>query len=308
MLRIVIPSKNRPQQLRLLLLSIKKFFPLHLAARISIYYAYSSLRYKTGYDKLFSEQIVSLWKNEEGASCLTPKESIESISNSNYKYTLLLTDDSIFYRPCILTKEIIEKVFQNPNLLTFSLRLGLNTTNLDYATCKIVEPPIAQIDHNYGNNIILWNWQKRRAGHFGYPIGLDGTIIETVELARLTKDVERNQYRQWEGNISDYAKRFDKCQTVAFDKSCVVNIPVNQVVSDLHLKNGIFCPYSTEALNDLYLDDIVIDFNRLFNQKFSGLGVSDSFTKDSYTECDTVQREFRFPFRKHKWWDKWVGL
>lgn len=279
MIKIFIPSKNRPQQLRLLLLSIKKFFPLDLVNSINIYYVSTNDRYQLGYEKLQNEVKCDkfIWTKQK-----TVKEDIEHFLSLGHEYTLLITDDSIFYG-LVHNLEFVLKQLENPTNLAFSFRLGQNTQIIDYTNKNSLEAPL-DLTEPVADNIMRWNWLKHKNGHFGFPIGLDGTLIKTSILHRLTIDVEHDTYRAWECGLHVLAKRETVLlHNLCYHTSVLVNIPVNQAADALRLNNAIYHNYSLDSLNDLYLDDIVIDLDRLLEREFK-------------TPAVTVQGEYRFPF------------
>lgn len=279
--KVFIPSKDRPQQLRLLLKSMELYLSPEFMADIFVCYAYSNDEFKAGYDKLFAEKKWKIRLAHESS----PKSTIDYICSLDPELNLLLlTDDSVFYQPCKLSLEDLK--YFNDNYLTFSLRFGENTTIIDYLNPQSREKWAYTTD----KGLMDWSWKEHKSGHVSYPIGLDGSIIKIKNLKKLTREVERNNYRQWEGNISALAKRFEvPIRTLAYKRSCVVNNPVNQVVDAGVLKNGIKFNYPLKTLNDLYINDgIIIDVRRTLPR-------SDT--------VNSVQMEFPFFFRKQMWYD-----
>lgn len=294
---LFIPTKDRSSQLRILLQSIRDNLPTDEIDEILIYWAASNEEFNLGYAQLQAEKIVkATWMKES-----TPLNTIDTIVNNTASYILLITDDSFVYEHVPSLRPAINILDDHDDILTFSLRLGQNTTVVDYTKLDRPESNVEDllqphkcVDKTKRNNtpgVFTWNWKATRIPHFSHPISLDGTIIGLDDLKMLTLDAEHNNYRQWECCISDYVRRFDKNFHACFERSSVVTIPINQVVQAERLTDGVFNGISTDTLNIKYINGQVIDYHRLL--------------KETEYCVDTPLKEFQFWFRQSRWYD-WI--
>lgn len=304
---VFIPSKDRPQQLRLLLKSICLNLPAEEMHHIKVFYKATSDSYRQGYTKVmkeFENSIPYVEFFDEDTFKGGTKESIEWFTQiCMSKYILLLTDDSLVYRYIRTLKSPISLLDEHKNILTFSLRLGHNTNIVDYTNYNRPESDVDSLlqahkcydkdIRSHAEGVYTWNWKTTRIAHFSHPISLDGTIIRTEDLKMLTRDAEHGSYRQWECCLSDYVRRFDKNLHGCFYDSHVVTIPVNQVVAADKLTDGVHFPRSPEELNKDFLAGKVIDIHTLM--------------REAEYYVDTPLKEFPFVLRKQRWYDRFIG-
>jgi hypothetical protein len=275
--------------------------PMDEISSVLIGYKYSTHEFREGYEKLRQEKILPNidWCFE---FCAT-KNFIDDILSFESKYILLLTDDTFVYRNVLSLKPALEILDDHKNILTFSLRLGHNTNIIDYTKLDGEEQNVDNLLENHKcidktkkvdcDSLYTWNWKTTRIPHFSHPISLDGTIIRREDLKMLTADAEHNNYRQWECCISDYVRRFDKNLHACFYDSHVVTIPINQVVEADKLTDGVHFPLSTTEMNEKYLAGWVVDYHALLRTTEYGV--------------NTPLKEFKFEYRKQRWYDWWLG-
>lgn len=298
---LFVPSKDRPSQLRLLLQSLKNNLPLDEIDEIIISHTHSNENFAQGYSKLYQENIIKAnWVIEAHS----PKISIDAFLNGcKTQYVMLITDDSFVYRYIPTFRPAISLLEEHKNVLTFSLRLGFNTTVVDYTRPDRDESDVDSLltkhecinkdKRKHAEGVYTWNWKSTKIPHFSHPISLDGTIIRLDDLKMLTADAEHNNYRQWECCISDYVKRFDKNLHGCFEHSSVVTIPINQVVDADKLTDGVHFPLSTKSMNDKYLSGWNIDYWSLI--------------RECEYYVDTPLKEFPLTYRRSRWYDKFIG-
>lgn len=206
-------SKDRPAQLDLHLLSLRKHFP-NLYKKTAALYRSTESRYEEGYEmcvryhpkvafvreKNFRAQVLS-WIPEEGAA-------------------MLLCDDDVFYREIPRTSLDPEEHLENdPETLCFSLRLGSHTR-----TCY----PLRREQRIPFSTYPQWVWARAEAD-FAYPGSCDGHVFRSRQLHTL---LAANQPAWASPNeLEDHLNR--SCQTAllpymrCYDQSVLVGVPVN---------------------------------------------------------------------------------
>ena len=251
MFNSLIFTKNRASQLRLLLESIKK--NADGIFNINVLYKHTTDEFKKGYDKLREENILPniTWIEETSF-----KEQVVKFLDSDYEFSLFFTDDDIIYNP-IKNKEEISKAFEDDDLLTFSLRLGLNTKFCYMLNCDNVLIPLEQKE-----KAIIWDWTK----HFSdsaYPLSVDGHIFKTEDIKNFSKNINYNNPNSYEGALQIF-DNFPKYKMAAFLNSCLVNTPINMVQNVFeNNRQGDKYGIKPEELNTKYLNDEIIDFEKL---------------------------------------------
>lgn len=273
---VFLPSWNRPAQLRLLLESIKVNCP-HLFDDINIYFDGDHDDYLRGYDKLMKEEILpNVWwygKQETHA-----RDMYHTLNNEKYKYVLIVTDDSVFYRPITHKIEDLTNLLED-NVCCFSFRNGVNTTVVDYTRPTEIIEYVSAVP--LPNDLMVWNW-KQHTNHYGFPAALDGSLFNRKYIRQTTWDAVKDDfdYRKWECIVNERIRGTSRVLNAGFATSALVNIPCNQVSGGPYCKNGEMHKYTAKELNDLYLQDQVID---LENMDFSNI--------------HSVQQELPFVFK-----------
>lgn len=266
---IFIPSYNRPAQLHLLLRSIFTFFPVHnsFSYDIRIYYQATNDIANAGYEKLIQN---TSWSSVRFyPKFKTHLEDVRhALYDNKYSYFWFITDDSIIRDDIPLSNNLLHQTFQYKDIICLSTRSGLNIPNVIWNDSSREVHTI----ENYKSlsyNTIGWPWRNQSNSHFRHPIAIDGTLIPCSYLKELIeKSGWCSDYRAFECNLND-AMRVShgyKEYCASFINSKLVNIPANQVVQG-HDYSGKFHKYTTDELNQKYLDGFVINLYKILEQK-----------------------------------------
>lgn len=235
MLNLLIFSKNRACQLEMLIRSIKQHLKFKTDYVITVLYKETE-EYKLSYDFLKTKNSV---KDVVFVKETSFQEDFLTILKY-YKYTCLLTDDSLFFRD-------VNFIILPEHNETFSFRLGYNTIVQDH-TVPTLQP--ALIPDGILENIIYWNPQKYPPYYnYGYPYSFDGHIYlsENLEQA-LNKHVYKST-NDIEGILSGKRHLIDKIYS--YTHSRLVNIPCNNL-SGLTTA-GAFHSYTMKDLDNLFM-------------------------------------------------------
>jgi hypothetical protein len=261
LLNVIIFSKDRPMQLHLLLESILKNSKIDNCL-INVLYKSSNDEYNRGYNTIRDLFPQFHYKREESF-----KEDLLSLfSDSNY--TMFLTDDDIIYKSLKLTKDELHNIFEISDSNCFSLRLGLNTTNCytmqrlnkleNYKTHSFIH------DTDLIEPIISWKVSDG-TNDYAYPMSVDGHIFKTDFIKNLCEVLEYTNPNLFEGFLSHFGK--PEMIISSYQHSKLVNSPINRVQETFENLSGLKYKYSVEDLNEMYLDGVCFDFNKMkFNE------------------------------------------
>jgi len=255
-LSIVIFSKDRATQLDLCLKSIYKNLS-SLSEHWSIYviYTFSSEDFEDGYNELVKE-----YYSKSKSIYFFPeykykgfKKTLEYCMKHWEDQVLFFTDDDIVYRKF---EHAYSNISTEESFCT-SFRLGTNTFVQDQYTnsnCLVPDEVIM------GDGIIrTWNWKKQRKDtNFAYPFSVDGHMLPS----NLAKKIINNTPKYYnpnslEGKAQNYMQDdIDNLpeEMSCFEKSYVINTPLNRVQETCHNRAGKFFGSTPEELNKKFLE------------------------------------------------------
>jgi hypothetical protein len=239
----VVFSKDRPMQLDACLRSILRHAPYR--GSITVVYRATTERFRQGYAQLDVDTRVRLVP--QGADFRT---DVLAVLHEARDLIVFHTDDDLFFR----------KPPRAPLLpdgcASFSLRLGENTTHC-YAFAQ--DQPLPE--RVLVDDFIVWNW-KRAQLDFAYPLSLDGHLFDTDRLRTLLGGATFRDPNELEEELHLRRHRAPRLM-VAFRHSCVVSVPVNIVTDSMVNRSGADPRYAPGTLNDLFLEGVRIDLDRL---------------------------------------------
>lgn len=243
MLNALIFSKDRECQLDLLIRSIKQLWIDRADFKLSVLYKYSNEQYKKGYDRTINRHPDLNYIIELPGEF---KKQVVSEINPE-RFTTFFVDDDVFKeRFEFKCKEVLD-LDKNEEIACLSLRLypGINYCY----TMRINTPPPKLINKN------CWIC-KGTLGDWNYKMSVDGHIFRTKDIIKLITGLDYKNPNTFEGTLACH--ELNNPLMMCFEKSVIMNIPVNKVQS----VNGNHCGnISAEYLNTKFLEGCVIDLD-----------------------------------------------
>jgi hypothetical protein len=264
LLNAIVFSKDRPMQLHLLLESILTNFNVE-DYKLNILYKASNDEYDRGYNTVRDLFPQFTYKKEESF-----KEDLLSLFNES-QYTVFFTDDDIIYNSLRITNDDLFNIFQFSNCFCFSLRLGLNTTECytmqKFNTIKKHNTHSFYHDINLIEPIISWKVGDA-TNDYAYPMSVDGHIFKTDVIKSFCEFMDYYNPNIFEAFLS---KAVTGDMVIAsYEHSKLVNTPINRVQDTFQNLSGLKYGYTSEDLNEMYLDGIRIDLKKMNFEKIIG--------------------------------------
>lgn len=253
---LVIFSFDRPLQLYALLESVEN----HLCniGTVEVIYRYSSDQFKQGYAEV--QKKFGQARFVAQSSVLPYQDfkrlTMEAIDRGTSKYILFAVDDIIVTDSVDLSSCI--DAIEKHNAYGFYLRLGKNIT-YSYINEQILkQPKLEHIEHG------VYAWRFADGVHeWGWPNSLDMVIYRKKEVISMFEQlsVEQSKTPNLLEGFWDYRFKFPKKTGLCFEKSKIVNVPVNlvqEIWQTRHMNS-----YSTKELLELFKQGKKIDISKL---------------------------------------------
>lgn len=276
---VIIFSKDRPLQLHATLTSFCRHCVDSTSASVTVLYRASSEDFVRAYQDLCRQefQFARLtWLEEQqfkrdllalfGLS-LSPthwlRAALDFVSRrpatSVDDFVLFLVDDTIFVRPFSLA-QMKHALCAFPKALAFSLRLGRNTKRCYTQRCSQQSPSFHSVERDY----LLFRWVGGE-GDFGYPLELSSSVYRAQDIRLLLYGLPYGNPNRLEQGLSLCSRLFrrGKPDLLCYEESVAFCAPINKVQSVLDNRAGVDEHYSSESLNQRFLQGERIDVERL---------------------------------------------
>ena len=243
---ICIFSRNRPLQLHALLKSIQ--------TRVM---SYGNITILHRYDEEYSaalEEVKQQFPNCNFSEDNNFKDQVCDFLSTGGDHCFFLVDDIVFRKEIDL--RVCENILKhNPNVLTFSLRLGLHL-NYCYPMQEQQHIPNGQVQQG----MFLWDWTR---GHhdWGYPFSVDGHVFRKSQLLGWCKHLQYSNPNTFEGELQTIKHTFvvpEVCITGV--ESFLFNNPLNRV-QEVYANRSE--NVTTESLLGLWNQGLEIDIDAL---------------------------------------------
>jgi hypothetical protein len=277
--KVILFSKDRPFQLHATLNSLYENCTDMEGVSIAILYRASSARFEQAYQELrhhdFPSTTLSWIKEQEFKQDLLGilRGPVPAMNwnrrfggikrgrswHAANDFVLFLVDDTIFVRPFSLAW-MIHFLCAFPKALAFSLRLGRNTKSCYSKNCLQRLPEFHPID----NECLLFRWVGQE-GDFGYPLELSSSLYRVQDIIPFLMRLPYANPNRLEQRLSIFSRFFtlSKPDLLCFDRSVAFCAPINKVQSILDNRAGDQVQYSSESLNDMFLQGVRIDVDQL---------------------------------------------
>ena len=174
----------------------------------------------------------------------------------NNKLSMFIMDDLFFKESFSLNDAPIQALSLGNDILTTSLRLGLNI-NYCYALDQFMKLP------NFSrktNELCVWNYSNCE-GDWGYPYSLDGNIYHTARIKGLLDSFGFRNPNELEAQLN--TMRFGPTYIACYGTSKLFNNPANRVQN--MFQNRHEDSISPEKLNELFLKGSRIKLDNIIN-------------------------------------------
>lgn len=246
MIDALIFSRNRPLQLHCLLSSLKENSNIP-ENKITVLHRY---------DEEYEEGLQDVKKNHDKVNFLKEENfetQVKDYLKKEDQYCVFFVDDIIvkdqinFEIPC----KVLEA---NPDVLCFSMRLGLHLTTCYPAASSQVVP-----NGTVNLQMFIWKWSGS-SFDWGYPMSVDGHVFRRSELEGWISHLKFNNPNQFESAMQEIPRIFAIPQAmVCHVGSKIFNNPANRVQDEF--KNRSESSVSTKELNEIWLSGQEIDYS-----------------------------------------------
>lgn len=252
----IVFSKNRPMQLFALLESM--FVRTDIKPSNVIVVTKMEHDYVMPYFSLEEEITKKYGKGLNIVQEYSFKEQVLKLLTNSNSFVSFFTDDDVFKSQASLDT-VCKLLKSNPQILTFSLRLG---QNLNF--CHSVQKPQAVPTGIQHGMFFFYNW-RGTDWDWGYPLSVDGHVFRRDEILQLASSCGNwHSPNTFEGALSQLHPYIPSPQMSCYMSSVLFNIPHNQVNVDVDNFNA---GNSEKELLELWLDNKKIDISTFHNIK-----------------------------------------
>ena len=151
----------------------------------------------------------------------------------------------------------MRNIFELSKAICFSLRLGLNTTNC-YTMQKLNK--LEKFDKHkifYDTDFIepFISWKVADGTNdYAYPMSVDGHIFKTEYINNLCEVLEYSNPNLFEAMLSNFSR-----------PEMIITCYEHSKLVKNHIKN-----HTNEDLNEMYLDAIIVNFNKFNFTEING--------------------------------------
>ena len=250
----IIFSMDRAIQLHALLSSY--FEKVNHPVPVHVLYQTSSRAHQKAYDEVFSlfgDYQISAVHQESNDSF--KDQFIAILESIPTEKIVFLVDDIVF----IEDVDIFDFVKFDARTTIPSFRLGANLKRA-YTTQKDQKLPPFIPDAISDKDKLCWIWENGELD-WAYPLSVDGNLFLTREIIVLAKNTRFNSPNTFEGHLQQYVKYFKHRYGICYNKSKIINIPINKVQKDF---NNIHGTIHQDYLLDQWNHGMQIDYRALY--------------------------------------------
>ena len=229
-LDVMIFSKDRPLQLDGLLRSMSINMP---GTNTCVLYHYLDD---------YANAIVELKESHPGVAFIEQTDFLEQVKGfvkRSAEYCMFLVDDIVF-KEAVDMSLVRNAMDNNPRVMTFSLRLGLN---LNRCYPLEADQPVPQ-GNVYTPGVFVWDW-KNSEMDWNYPLSVDGHIFRSNQFSTWLTHLQFDKPNSYEATLQTIRQRYPLPPlSMCYVRSKVVNLPINRVQQEFENKCGDIDPAS----------------------------------------------------------------
>ncbi|MFW9879460.1 MAG: hypothetical protein ACFFG0_40810, partial [Candidatus Thorarchaeota archaeon] len=175
------------------------------------------------------------------------KSDLINLIDKQKRYTVFFTDDDVFKESWALDSEYFQ-YFDKYNLLGISLRMH---PRMNYCYTKGRKMQIPEFNNN------MWEWKNSEL-EWQYPMSIDGTVFLTNDILPILEKYNYENPNTLEKQMALHP--INKKYIVCYNKSKIINIPLNRVQNVYHNNSMKIKP---EYLNEKFLNGYRISLNNI---------------------------------------------
>ena len=237
----IIFSKDRPLQLDALIRS----YVLHVApqAPLTVVFDASTGAYQQAYEEVAhlheSPVIQFILEKEQGGF----RKALVALVVTASTDTLFFLVDDIVFTEDVQLRRLAELALEGH---VPSMRLGRNLTSSYTMQRRQPLPPMKRmiISSDQGSSVSpstsdLWAWRWRSGElDWAYPLSVDGNVFATDEIRRCILQAEFTAPNSLEDALQSHVGVFLPRWGICYEKSRLVNIPMNRVQNAIPNQHG----------------------------------------------------------------------
>lgn len=311
-LNIIIFSFNRALQLDALIQSILKnlsgcTYVIHIIYNASSDelmngYKYLQKKYTDKDDIIFLEETNGGFKGYSITDYLTIKNlktifhsksvrhpktdfrqlNIDVVRNTDSRYVVFFTDDSVLYRPCVINRKIMSFIDAAPMQNSYSMRQGLNVDDCFFSGER-------------KGDFLEWDYSRHPASsHWGYRFSVDGHIYSKKVIEYLISHIVFANPNTMEGPLCHYAMEKGLLRRgLSNGISSLLSFPLNEVNTEVaNFAKGVTC----EMLNEKLLNGYTLEYDipesneaERFQQFSSKIYFTKNGMRENYSVFDVIK-------------------
>jgi hypothetical protein len=247
MISTIIFSEGSPLRLDALLQSINK--------NANSVFSDTAIIYKSDFkesDEAYN--IVQAGSNYKKSKHLK-EDVISAIEAATGQFICFMSEGDLIFRDITQDAKEIEKVFDDPMVLSFSMRLGTNTTK-----CYFTRIDNRLYGQEVDGNVMKFDWQKHYMD-YSNPFCMNGQIFRTQEILKFVKKIQFNSSLELEDALylfQDYPKN----KMGSFVNGALVTIPTPEIRSMVKDSKSAR-PEDHKSISEKFIAGERIDFDAM---------------------------------------------
>lgn len=244
---MLVFSRNRPIQLHGLLHSLQQ--KATGMGTLSVLHCYDE-KYKPALD-----EVRHLFPSVQWIQEADFRLDVQGVLESSGPVVGFLVDDN-FLRRSVNLQACAGRLLESPEVLAFSLRMGLNLEH-----CYMIDRPQPLPDGFVRKGLFHWDW-RQAVYDWAYPLSLDGHLFRTEHVLSWTTGIPFRKPNTLEAMIQAALSRPELPPLCScFPESVLIGIPLNRVQDEFKANRSMNC--SPEQLLELWNNGYCMDAQRL---------------------------------------------